>query len=133
MIIDKLKHADSTKPAFQQINVPFDAILKGATMADKPLTKTQILNELSERSGVAKKDVSEVLEKLEALIEEALGKKGPGAFTLPGLMKISIKTVKARPARMGRNPQTGEEMMIPAKKASKKVKVTALKKLKEMV
>lgn len=102
-------------------------------MADKPLTKTQILNELAERSGVAKKDVSEVLEKLEALIEESLGKKGPGVFTLPGLMKISIKTVKARPARMGRNPQTGEEMMIAAKKASKKVKVTALKKLKEMV
>lgn len=102
-------------------------------MADKPLTKTQILNELSERTGVAKKDVSQVLETLEALIEESLGKKGPGAFTIPGLMKISIKAVKARPARMGRNPQTGEEMQFPAKKASKKVKVTALKRLKEMV
>jgi len=102
-------------------------------MADKPLTKTQILNELAERSGVAKKDVSEVLEKLETLIEESLGKKGPGVFTLPGLMKISIKSVKARPARQGRNPQTGEEITIAAKKASKKVKVTALKKLKEMV
>ena len=102
-------------------------------MADKPLTKTQILTELSERTGVAKKDVADVLEKLETLIQEALSKKGPGAFTLPSLMKISIKTVKARPARMGRNPQTGEEMPIPAKKASKKVKVTALKKLKEMV
>lgn len=102
-------------------------------MADKPLTKTQILNELAERSGVAKKDVSEVLEKLEALIEESLGKKGPGVFTLPGLLKIAIKTRKAQPARMGRNPQTGAEMMIAAKKAKKVVKVTALKKLKEMV
>ena len=102
-------------------------------MADKPLTKTQILNELAERSGVAKKDVAEVLEKLEGLIEESLGKKGPGAFTLPGLLKIAIKTRKAQPARMGRNPQTGEEMMIPAKKAKKVVKVTPLKKLKEMV
>jgi len=102
-------------------------------MADKPLTKTQILNELAERSGVAKKDVSEVLEKLEGLVEESLGKKGPGVFTLPGLLKIAIKTRKKQPARMGRNPQTGEEMMIAAKPAKKVVKVTALKKLKEMV
>jgi nucleoid DNA-binding protein len=102
-------------------------------MADKPLTKTQILNELAERSGVAKKDVAEVLEKLEGLIEESLGKKGPGVFTLPGLLKIAIKTRKKQPARMGRNPQTGEEMMIAAKPAKKVVKVTALKKLKEMV
>jgi nucleoid DNA-binding protein len=102
-------------------------------MADKPLTKTQILNELSERSGVAKKDVSEVLEKLEGLIEEQLGKKGPGIFTVPGLMKIAIKTRKATPARPGINPQTGEKIMIPAKKARRVVKVTALKKLKEMV
>ncbi|SFJ37635.1 HU family DNA-binding protein [Planctomicrobium piriforme] len=102
-------------------------------MADKPLTKTQILNELAERSGVAKKDVSEVMEKLEGLIEESLGKKGPGVFTMPGLMKIAIKTRKAQPARVGRNPQTGDEIQIPAKKAKKVVKVTALKKLKEMV
>ncbi len=102
-------------------------------MADKPLTKTQILTELSERTGVSKKDIADVLEKLEGLIEESLGKKGPGAFTLPGLLKVAIKTRKAQPARTGRNPQTGEEIQIPAKKAKKVVKVTALKKLKEMV
>ncbi len=102
-------------------------------MADKPLTKTQILNELSERTGVSKKDISEVLEKIEELIQESLGKKGPGAFTLPGLLKVAIKTRKAQPARVGRNPQTGDEIQIPAKKAKKVVKVTALKKLKEFV
>ncbi|WP_437186653.1 HU family DNA-binding protein [Planctomicrobium sp. SH668] len=103
-------------------------------MADiKPLTKTQILSELSERTGIAKKDVAEVMEKLEGLIEESLGKKGAGVFTLPGLLKIAIKQKKATPARVGRNPQTGEEMPIAAKKARKVVKVTALKKLKEMV
>jgi nucleoid DNA-binding protein len=102
-------------------------------MADKPLTKTQILTELSERSGVPKKDVAEVLEKLELLIADSLGKKGPGIFTLPGLMKIAIKTRKKTPARPGINPQTGEKIMIPAKPARRVVKVTALKKLKEMV
>ena len=102
-------------------------------MADKPLTKTQILTELSERSGVAKKDVSEVLEKLEGLIEESLGKKGPGVFTLPGLLKIAIKTRKKQPARQGINPQTGEKIQIAAKPARRVVKVTPLKKLKEMV
>lgn len=102
-------------------------------MAEKPLTKTQILNELSERSGLSKKDVSEVMDKLEALIEENLGKKGPGIFTIPGLMKIAIKTRKKQPAKPGINPRTGEKIMIPAKPARRVVKVTALKKLKEMV
>ncbi|MCA8999294.1 MAG: HU family DNA-binding protein [Planctomycetaceae bacterium] len=103
-------------------------------MADqKPLTKTQLLTELSERTGLTKKDVSDVLEHLEALIQDQLGKKGPGQITIPGLMKIAVKIRKKQPAKKGINPRTGEEIMIAAKPQRKVVKVTALKKLKEMV
>lgn len=99
----------------------------------KPLTKSQIVNELAERSGLSKKDVATFLEHLEGLIGDQVGKKGPGVFTLPGLMKIAVKTRKKQPAKQGINPRTGETMMIPAKPARKVVKVSALKKLKEMV
>lgn len=102
-------------------------------MADgKPLTKSQMISELSEKSGVSKKDVTSVLENLEGLISQSLSKKGPGQFVLPGLMKIKVKVRPKQPARQGRNPKTGEPMMFAAKPATKVVKVTALKKLKEM-
>lgn len=104
-----------------------------AEAAKKALTKTQILNELAERTGLSKKDVSEVLDNLEGLIEDNLGKKGPGVFTLPGLLKIQIKIRKKQPAKKGINPRTGEEIMIAAKPQRRVVKATPLKKLKEMV
>lgn len=99
----------------------------------KPLTKTQLLNELTERTGLAKKDVITFLETIEVMVQENLGPKGPGIFTLPGLLKIAKKTRKKQPAKKGINPRTGEEIMIAAKPERKVVKVTALKKLKEMV
>jgi nucleoid DNA-binding protein len=104
-----------------------------AAASQKPLTKTQILTALAEKTGLAKKDVSDVLEALEGLIEESLGKKGPGAFTLPGLLKVQIKIRKKQPAKKGINPRTGEEIMIKAKPQRRVVKATPLKKLKEMV
>lgn len=103
-------------------------------MADsKPMSKSQIVAALAESTGIGKKDVTTVLEHLEGLIETSLGKKGPGIFVMPGLMKIKVKHKPKQPAKKGRNPKTGEEMMIAAKPASKTVRVLALKKLKEMV
>ena len=56
--------------------------------------------------------------------------KTNGECVLPGFGKL----VKAhRKARMGRNPATGEEIVIPAKPATTRVRVTALKKLKDMI
>ena len=103
-------------------------------MADekKPLTKTQIHTELAERTELSKKDVALVLEKLEELISESLSKKGPQAFTLPGLLKIAVKTRAKTPKKKGINPRTQEEIWISAKPERKVVKVTALKKLKDM-
>jgi len=104
-----------------------------AAAAKKPLTKTQIISELAERCELSKTDVSNVLEEIEALIADALSKKGSGAFTFPSLFKIVKKEKPARPKRKGRNPATGEEIWISAKPKSEVVKLTALKKLKEMI
>ena len=103
------------------------------TATKKPLTKTQLLNELTERTGLPKKDVINFLEIQEQLIREALSDDGPGIFTFPGLMKVAKKIRKAQPEREGTNPRTGEKMMFKARPETQVVKVTALKKLKEMV
>ena len=54
-------------------------------------------------------------------------------FTVPGLLKLRVVKKPARKARKGTNPFTGEEMMFKAKPATKVVKVSALKGLKDMV
>ena len=78
--------------------------------------------------------VAAVLEALSTEIEKSLGNKGAGAITLPGLIKIEKKKVPARKAEKGvPNPfKPGELMDRPAKPAYNKVKVRALKSLKDM-
>ena len=99
----------------------------------KAATKSEILRTLSEKTGLQKKDVSSVLEALDAYIRSQLGKRGPGVFTLPGLVKLTVVTKPATKARMGRNPATGEPMMIKAKPARKVVRARPLKVLKDSV
>ncbi len=95
-------------------------------------TKSQILAELAEKTGLSKKDVGGLLEELSNLIERHIKKKSVGEFTLPGLLKITTVHKKAVKARKGINPFTGEEQMFKAKPAHTVVKVRPLKKLKEM-
>jgi DNA-binding protein HU-beta len=97
----------------------------------KPMSKTEMLNALAENTGQSKKDVGAVLEAIEGLICQSVSKGG--SFALPGLLKVEVKTKDATKARPGRNPATGEEIIIPAKPAKKVVKVRALKKLKDLI
>ena len=101
----------------------------------KALTKTQIVAEIAEKTELSKKDVSAVLDAMADVIKKSLGNKGPGSFVLPGLVKIEKKRVEKTPARKNvPNPfKPGEVRDIPAKPAHNKVKVRALKGLKEMV
>ena len=104
------------------------------TAVREKFTKTQILNEIAENTGLTKKEVSAVLDELGIVIERHVKKRAVGEFTLPGLLKI--KTVK-KPAQKARknvpNPfRPGETMDVAAKPASTKVKVLPLKKLKDM-
>ena len=97
------------------------------------MTKTGILNEIASATALTRKQVDSVIEELEALIKRHISKKGVGEFTLPGLLKVRAVKRPATKKRLGRNPATGAEIMIPAKPASIRVRVAALKRLKEMV
>ena len=99
----------------------------------KPLTKTEILANIAAATDLPKKQVAAVLEALAAEIKKSLSNKGAGAITIPGLVKIEKRRVPARAAQKGvPNPfKPGELMDRPAKPAYNKVKVRALKTLKE--
>lgn len=106
---------------------------KAAPAISTKMTKTGILNEIAENTELSRKQVNAVFEELETLIERHIKKRGAGEFTLPGLLKIRSVKRPATKKRLGRNPATGEEIMIGPKPASIRVRVTALKRLKEMV
>lgn len=94
--------------------------------------KSQILNELSTRAGITRKQASSVIEELGGIIGRHISKNGPGMFVLPGMLKISTKKKPAVKAGMRKHPITGEMIMGKAKPASVSVRVRALKKLKDL-
>src|SRR5262249_19768562 len=81
----------------------------------KAATKTAIFTELATKTSHSRKQIATVFDELVTLIHNEIGKKGPGVFTVPGLLKIKRVEKDATKARQGRNPQTGEPMMIKAK------------------
>lgn len=100
-------------------------------MAAKAMTKTQILAAIADGAGITKKQAAAAMDTLLGLAYK--GAKGEKGFTVPGLGKLLVRKVPARKARMGRNPQTGEEVKIPAKPASKKVVFRLAKACKESI
>jgi nucleoid DNA-binding protein len=104
------------------------------TMAGvKPMTKSEIVSGIAEKTGLAKKDVNAVFEVMGTQIKKSLGKSGAGTYTVPGLMKLVVVRKPATKARKGINPFTGEETMFKAKPARNIVKIRPLKNLKDMV
>jgi nucleoid DNA-binding protein len=98
----------------------------------KAPTKSEILTRVAEQTELSRKQVASVFEALSGEIKNAVGKKGPGIFTVPGLMKITVIQKPATKARKGINPFTKEEQMFKAKPARKVVKIRPLKSLKDM-
>jgi DNA-binding protein HU-beta len=78
----------------------------------KAMTKSQIVDHLSKKTKTTKKFSEQFLNELVTLAH----KEAKNSFTIPGLGKL---VVVARKERMGRNPATGETMLIPAKKVLK--------------
>ncbi len=99
----------------------------------KPPTKSEIYANIAEATGLTKKQVGAVFDALAGEIQKAVSKRGPRAFTMPGLCKITVRHKPATKARKGINPFTGEETMFKAKPARDIIKVTPLKALKDMV
>lgn len=107
--------------------------LKKLPSISQPYTKGTIVKTIADLSSISRKDTANVIDNLSKLIEGHVKVRGPGVFTLPGLLKIMVVKKPARPAREGINPFTGEKTTFKAKPARKVVKIRPLKKLKEMV
>lgn len=104
-----------------------------AKSANKPRSKSEIYSELSGSTGLSRKQVASVFDGMTAILKKDLG-KGPGVFTVPGLMKVMVIKKPATKAKTMANPfKPGEMMTVKAKPARKVVKIRALKALKEMV
>ena len=104
-----------------------------ATAIRQKMSKAQILTHLATQTGLTRAQVGSVLDELEVLVMRHVKKRAVGEFTLPGLLKIRSVKRPATKKRMGRNPATGEQIEIPARPATTRVRATPLKRLKEMV
>jgi nucleoid DNA-binding protein len=109
-------------------------VKKKAASKTKPLSKSDILNQLVERTSLSKKEVTSVMDELSKLIgEELANKKGARIFNLPGLLKLYVQHKPATKAAERKNPFTGQMQMYPAKPAKDVVKARPLKALKDVV
>ena len=78
----------------------------------KMMTKSATFSDLAQKSGISKKQVAELFDELLRLAT----KEAKNGFVVPGFGKLVLAN---RKARMGRNPQTGEPIKIPAKRVGK--------------
>ena len=93
--------------------------------------KTSLINHLADVASQEPKAVKAVMGALEATMLASVNKKGAGSFTLPGLLKITALQVPAKKKRVGIDPFTKQERTFAAKRATVKLKVRSLKKLKD--
>jgi len=95
------------------------------------LTKSALINLISEQNGIPRDTAKGILTTLENALLGSVHPRGAGEFTLPGLLKVTLRKVPARKAgTLVRNPSTGEMMPGAAKPASVRVKIRPLSKLK---
>jgi DNA-binding protein HU-beta len=89
----------------------------------KSMTKSAIIGQLAQKSSLSKKQVNDLMDQLLTLAT----KEAKNVFVVPGFGRLVLAN---RKARMGRNPQTGEPLKIPAKRV---VKFRLSKSLKDAV
>ena len=99
----------------------------------KSATKADIYTAIAEKTSLSKKEVASVFDSLGELVGRELGKKGPGVFIVPGMLKLKVVRKPATKAKQGVNPFTKEPMTIKAKPARNVVKAVPMKALKELV
>jgi DNA-binding protein HU-beta len=85
---------------------------KDSEVMAKAMSKSQLAAAIAEKAEIPKKQATEILEH----IADLAYKHAKDTFTLPGIGKLVLKN---RAARMGRNPKTGEQIQIPAKRVVK--------------
>ena len=99
----------------------------------KSATKADIYAAIAEKTSLSKKEVAAVFDELGELVGRELGKKGPGLFTVPNLLKLKVVRKPATKAKQGINPFTKEPMTIKAKPARNVIKAVPMKALKDLV
>jgi nucleoid DNA-binding protein len=98
----------------------------------KARTKSEVFGTIAQTACLTRKQVSKVFDELTGIIKKDL--RGPGVFTVPGLMKITVIRKPASKATTRPDPfHPGQIMHVKAKPARKVVKVRPLKNLKAMV
>lgn len=129
--VSKVKKAPKKSKA-KKVKAAPKVVVKNTTMpkVKKALTKSEICKILADHAGITKKQAKDMLDALPKVIKAHLD---AGADFKLDFVKITKIYKKAKKARKGINPFTGQEMMFKAKPAHHVVKVRALKKLKEMV
>ena len=103
------------------------------TPASKRRSRGDVVKQVALGTDLKPGKVREVFEVLTAIIAADLSKKGSGEFNFNGLVKLRTVNKPVTAARKGRTPFTGEEIMIKAKPASRKVRARALRTLNGMI
>jgi nucleoid DNA-binding protein len=118
------KKASAKKPAAKPAAAKIQPVKEA-------LTKSALVNLIAEQNGLTRSVAQGVLATIEGAMAGSIHPRGVGEFTLPGLLKISLRKVPARKAgTLIRNPSTGEMVPGAAKPASVRVKIRPLSKLK---
>jgi DNA-binding protein HU-beta len=81
-------------------------------MAGKKMTKSQVIAHMAAKLEIPKKVAAQGMEEFVKLAY----REAKNTFTIPGLGKLVLVN---RAARIGRNPATGEQIQIPAKRVVK--------------
>jgi nucleoid DNA-binding protein len=123
------------KPKVSKSKVSKSKISKPEASPLRPVketfTKAALINLIAEQNDIPRKTAVGVFATLESVLLGSVHPRGVGEFTLPGLLKVTLRKVPARRAgTLVRNPATGEMVKGAAKPASMRVKIRALSKLK---
>jgi len=100
-------------------------------MAKGPLSKSSLIQTLSDKSEIARKDVKGLLEAIATIGYTELKKNG--LFVVPGLVRMVVQKKPATKARKGINPFTGEPAVFKAKPARKVIKARPVKAAKDAI
>lgn len=91
-----------------------------------PMSKADVIREIAEENGYTQADVRAILDAYKDIVTRSVQKGGVGEFKILDLVKVERVQ---RKARMARNPQTGEQVKVPAKRAVKAKPLGALKSI----
>ena len=101
--------------------------------SSKPRSQSDVYSTIAQHVGIHRRDVAAAFHAMASLIKADLSKNGSGVFSVPGLMRITVKRKPATKERQGINPFTKEPMTIKAKPARNVVRIRPLRALKAMV